>query len=62
MGTSVNRDCQLESRSVLNDFTDEALTTSAGSSFPNGTAGMVNAFWRRAGITCLLGELIDVTA
>ncbi len=32
MGTSGNRDCQWASRSVLKDFTEDALTFSAGSS------------------------------
>ncbi len=30
MGTSGNRDCQRASRSALKDFTDDALTISAG--------------------------------
>ncbi len=38
MGTSGNRDCQRASRSALKDFTDDALTISAGSLFQNGTA------------------------
>ncbi len=38
MGTLGNRDCQRESRSALKDFTDDALTISAGSLFQNGTA------------------------
>ncbi len=37
MGTSGNRDCQRASRSALKDFTDDALTISAGSLFQNGT-------------------------
>ncbi len=37
MGTSGNRDCQRASRSDLKDFTDEALTISAGSLFQKGT-------------------------
>ncbi len=40
MGTSGNRDCQRASRSALKDFTDDALTISAGSLFQNGTARM----------------------
>ncbi len=55
MGTSGNRDCQLASRSVLNDFTDEALTISAGSSFQNWTARMVKAFSRRRDRVALCG-------
>ncbi len=47
MGTSRNRDCQWVSRSALKDFTDDALTISAGSLFQNGTARMVKANWRR---------------
>ncbi len=38
MGTSGNRDSQLASRSVLKDFTDDALTISAGSLIQDGTA------------------------
>ncbi len=38
MGTSGNRDYQRASRSALKDFTDDALTISAGSLFQNGTA------------------------
>ncbi len=33
MGTSWNRDCQQASRNALKDFTDDALTISAGSLF-----------------------------
>ncbi len=33
MGTSGNRDSQLTSRNVLNDFTDDALIISVGSLF-----------------------------
>ncbi len=33
MCTSGNRDCQRASRSALKDFTDDALTISAGSVF-----------------------------
>ncbi len=47
MGTSGNRDCQGASRSALKDFSDDALTISAGSLFQNGTARMVKANWRR---------------
>ncbi len=47
MGTSGNRDSQRASRSALKDFTDDALTISAGSLFQNGTARMVKANWRR---------------
>ncbi len=43
MGTSGNRDCKRASRSALKDFTDDALTISAGSLFQNGTARMVKA-------------------
>ncbi len=43
MGTSGNRDCQRASRSALKDFTDDALTISAGSLLQNGTARMVKA-------------------
>ncbi len=43
--TSGNRDCQRASRSALKDFTDDALTISAGSLFQNGTARMVKANW-----------------
>ncbi len=47
MGTSGNRDCQRASRSALKDFTDDALTISAGSLSQNGTARLVKANWRR---------------
>ncbi len=46
MGTSGNRDCQRAYRSALKDFTDDALTISAGSLFQNGSARMVKANWR----------------
>ncbi len=36
--SSGNRDSQLASRSVLKDFTDDAVTIPAGSLFQNGTA------------------------
>ncbi len=38
MGTSGNRACQWASRSALKDFTEDALTISAGSLFQNCTA------------------------
>ncbi len=42
MGTSGNRDCQLASRSVLKDFTDDAWTTSTGCLFgPNAENALV---------------------
>ncbi len=44
--TSVNRDSHLASRSVLNDFTDDALTISAGSLFQNVAARTLKAHWR----------------
>ncbi len=47
MGTSGNWDYQWASRSVLKDFTEEALTISAGNLFQNGTARIVKANWRR---------------
>ncbi len=46
-GTSGNRDYRWASRSALKDFTDDALTISAGSLFQNGPAQMVKADWRR---------------
>ncbi len=46
MGTSGIRDCQWASRSVLKDYTGNALTTLAGSLFQNGTARMVKANWQ----------------
>ncbi len=36
MDTLGNRDCQLVSRGVLKDFTDDSLIISAGSLFLNG--------------------------
>ncbi len=47
MGTSGNRNCHRASRSVLKDFTEDALTISTGNLFQNGTAWMVEANWRR---------------
>ncbi len=47
MGTSGDSDCQRASRSDLKDFTEDALTISAGNLFQNGTARMVKANWRR---------------
>ncbi len=47
MGTSGNRDCQWASRSVLKDFTEDALTISAGSLLQNETVRMVKANWPR---------------
>ncbi len=41
MVTSGSRDCELESRSALKDFTKGALTISAGNLFQNGTARML---------------------
>ncbi len=47
MSTSGNSDSQWASRSVLKDFTEDALTISADSLFQNGTARIVKAKWRR---------------
>ncbi len=47
MDTSGNKGCQWRSGSVLKDFTEDALTISAGSLFQNGTARIVKANWRR---------------
>ncbi len=47
MGTSVERDCPWASRDILKDFTEDALTISAGSLLKNGTVGLVKANWRR---------------
>ncbi len=47
VGTSGNKDCQFASRSVLKDFTVDALTISAGSLFQNGIARTMNTRWRR---------------
>ncbi len=47
MGTSGNRDCQWASWSVLKDFTENALTISAGSLFQNGTVRIVTAYGRQ---------------
>ncbi len=41
MGTSENRDCQWVSRSVLNDFTADALTISAGPSYNGRSDGLL---------------------
>ncbi len=45
IGNSGNRDCQWASRSVLKDFTEDALTISVSSLFQNGTARMVKEYW-----------------
>ncbi len=47
MGASGNRDCQWTSRSVLKDFTEEALIIAAGDLFQNGKAQIVKAKWPR---------------
>ncbi len=47
MGTSGNKVCQWASRGALIDFTEDALTISAGTLFQNVTARMVKANWRR---------------
>ncbi len=47
MGTSGNSDCQWVFKSAWKDFTDDALTISAGNLFPNGTARIVKVNWRR---------------
>ncbi len=47
MGASGNRNCQWSTRSVLKDFTEDALTISVGSLFQIGTARIVKAHWRR---------------
>ncbi len=41
MGTSGNRACQWASRSALKDFTEDALTISAGSLFENCTPSLL---------------------
>ncbi len=60
MGSSRNRDCQWASRSVLKDFTENALNISVGSLFQNEAARMVEVNWRRT--TSLLVELVGVAA
>ncbi len=62
MGTSGNSDCQWASRSVLNDFTEDALTISAGNLFQNETARMVKrigdgAYSIAVGGTCRRGRV-----
>ncbi len=47
MGSSLNRDSQLATRSVLKDFTDDALINSAHSPFRNEAALTLKARWRR---------------
>ncbi len=47
MGASGKRACQWVSRGVLKDFTEDALTISAGRLLQNGTAQIVKANWRR---------------
>ncbi len=45
METSGNRGGKLASKSILKDFTDDALTISATSLFQKGTGRTLNAFW-----------------
>ncbi len=59
MGTSGKRDCQWASRSVLEDFTEDVLTISAGSLFQNGTA---EGEFVTARTASLLVELVGVAA
>ncbi len=47
MGSSGNRGCQWASRNALKDFTDDALTISAGSLFDDAIARIVKATWQR---------------
>ncbi len=65
MGTSGNRDCQWASRSVLKDFTEDALTILADSLFQNGATRFVKANLRRRVDTPLLkayANLLDPSA
>ncbi len=55
MGATGNRDSQLVSRNVLNDFTDDTLAISAGSIFQNGTPRMLAAYWRRSSTSVWVG-------
>ncbi len=57
MGAAGNRRWQWAFRGVLKDFTEDALTISAGSFFQNGTIRMVGAHGGR-----LLVKLVSVTA
>ncbi len=47
MGTLGNRDCQWASRDVLKNFTEDAMTISAGRLFQNVTAQIMKANWRQ---------------
>ncbi len=62
MSTSGNRSCQLAPKNALNDFTDGALTVSAGSLFQNGTSPSAESVLATVGTTSLLVEFIGVVA
>ncbi len=62
MGTSGNRDCQWAFKSALKDFTEDALTISAGSLFQNGTAPNCEGELATARTASLLVELVSVAA
>ncbi len=62
MGTSGNRDCQWASRSVLKDFTDDALTISATSFFPKWDSPNCEDELATARTASPLVELVGVAA
>ncbi len=62
MGTSGNRDCQWASRSVLKDFTGNALTTLAGSLFQNWIGPNVEGELATARTTSLVVKIVSVAA
>ncbi len=61
MGISGNKDSQLASIRILNDFTDEVLPISAGSLSRNGTANAESVL-AKTDITSRMVELISVAA
>ncbi len=62
MGISGNRDYQLASRSILKDFTEDALAISAGSFFPKWNSPNAEGELATARTTSLLVELVRVAA
>ncbi len=62
MGTSGNRDCQWASRSVLKDFTGNALAISVGNLFHNGTARIVKSNGRQHELCFLDQTHVDAFA
>ncbi len=62
MGTSGNKDCQWASRSILKDFTEDALTNSVGIFFPKWDSPNCEGELATARAASLLVELICVAS